>query len=121
MVTDINRTHQAERIARIAHEVNRTYCSAIGDMSQVAWEDAEPWQKTSALAGVVFVQEDPTATPEDCHESWREQKAAEGWVYGPVKDAEKKEHPCMVPYNELSVEQRVKDHLFRTIVKLLSE
>ena len=26
------------------------------------------------------------------------QKTDEGWVWGPFKDAEKKTHPCMVPF-----------------------
>jgi hypothetical protein len=29
-----------EQIARVAHEVNRAYCQALGDQSQPAWEDA---------------------------------------------------------------------------------
>ena len=33
------------------------------------------------------------------HEANREE--ADGWKYGPVKDPEKKEHPCFVPYDDL--------------------
>ena len=43
-------------------------------------------------------------------------KADEGWKYGPVKDADKKEHPCFLPYHNLPLEQRMKDYLFGAIV-----
>lgn len=35
---------------------------------------------------------------------------------GPVKDAEKKEHPCIVPYDQLPLDQRMKDYIFAGIV-----
>ena len=44
------------------------------------------------------------------------QKTAEGWSWGPVKDPERKQHPCMVPYDQLPQEQRAKDYIFRAIV-----
>ena len=43
---------KAEDIAKVAHEVNRAYCEALGDTSQLSWEDAPEWQKASARAGV---------------------------------------------------------------------
>lgn len=106
-------------IARVAHEINRAYCASLGDTSQPAWEDAPEWQKTSALVGVDMHLAKPDATPEQSHESWLAQKLAEGWKYGPVKDAEKKEHPCCVPYAELPAEQKAKDYLFRSVVHAL--
>jgi hypothetical protein len=45
-----------------------------------------------------------------------QEKKAAGWIYGPVKDPEKKEHPCIVPYDQLPIEQRTKDYLFKAIV-----
>jgi hypothetical protein len=45
-----------------------------------------------------------------------EHKEKYGWVYGEVKDAEKKTHPCMVPYEKLPIEQRVKDYLFKAVI-----
>lgn len=103
-------------IARICHEVNRSYCEAIGDFSQVPWEEAPKWQKESAIQGVLAHIENPDMTPEMSHEAWMGVKAREGWVYGPRKDEEKKEHPCMVPYHALRADQQVKDHLFRSLV-----
>lgn len=104
-----------EQIARLCHEVNRAYCHSIGDDSQPSWSDAPTWQKNSAISGVNFHLSNET-TPEQSHANWLKDKVADGWVFGPVKDPEKKEHPCMVPYNELPLEQRTKDFLFKAVV-----
>lgn len=104
-----------ELIAKIAHNVNRGYCLSIGDNSQPTWEDAPQWQKDSAIMGVKFHLESERS-PSDSHNSWMKQKEEDGWKYGPVKDAEKKEHPCFVPYSELPKEQQTKDYLFKAVV-----
>lgn len=101
--------------ARAAHEVNLVYCAALGDNSQVPWAEAPEWQRISAIKGVQGVI--AGNTPEQSHESWLREKRETGWKYGPVKDAEKKEHPCFVPYAELPPGQRYKDTLFVTTVR----
>jgi hypothetical protein len=106
-------------IARICHEANRAYCTAMGDKSQVAWNDAPAWQRDSAVAGVKAIIADPHTTPEQSHEGWSREKIKKGWVYGPEKnpDATPPTHPCLVPYDELPPEQRAKDHMFGAIVR----
>ncbi len=103
-------------IARVCHQINRAYCQAIGDFSQPDWEDAPQWQKDSAIAGVQFHLANRYAGPQGSHESWLAQKEKDGWKYGAVKDVEKKEHPCFVPFHELPKEQQAKDYLFRETV-----
>jgi len=108
-----------EAIAQVCHEANRAYCRTIGDESQPTWADAPQWQKDSVILGVRFALENPDAGPSHSHESWLAEKEAAGWKYGPVKDAEKKEHPCFVPYDKLPLEQRRKDHLFQAVARTL--
>jgi hypothetical protein len=48
-----------------------------------------------------------------------EEKIVAGWRYGPVKDVKNREHPCMVEYDELPMEQRVKDFIFLSIARTL--
>lgn len=103
-------------IAAICHEANRAYCITLGDNSQLSWDEAPSWQRDSAILGVEFHVANPYAGPEASHESWMKQKLDESWVYGPVKNPETKEHPCLVPFNELPLEQQRKDVLFRAIV-----
>lgn len=90
-----------ENVSQVCHEVNKSYCEAIGDMNQVPWSDAPEWQKESALKGVYLHMTNPGATPEDSHNAWLKEKQDTGWKYGPVKDVELKEHPCYRPYKEL--------------------
>ena len=108
-----------EQIAKVAHEVNRAYCSAIGDNSQPAWDAAPDWQRASAMNGVKFHLSNPGATPEGSHGEWLKEKMRTGWKYGPTKDPEKKEHPCFLPYEDLPVEQRVKDYLFKGVIEAM--
>lgn len=103
-------------IARICHEANRVLQAHNKNESvNLPWHLAESWQKESAISGVKRALAGETA--EELHESWCREKFADGWVYGPHKDAGIKSHPCLVPYSELPENQRLKDHMFRAIVK----
>lgn len=102
-------------IARICHTVNREYCAALGDMSQKPWEEASQEQRDSVFKGVGF-HLTGDKSPQASHEAWMREKFANGWTYGPVKDEVAKTHPCMLPYEGLPIEQRVKDYLFRGVV-----
>jgi hypothetical protein len=108
-----------EQIAKVCHETNRAYCETIGDNSQPKWEDAPEWQRQSAINGVSYHMKNPDAKPEDSHNSWLKEKELDGWQFGLVKDPEKKEHPCFVPYEQLPEEQKKKDSLFISIVHTL--
>jgi len=109
------------QVARICHEANRAYCLTIGDASQPSWDNAPDWQKSSAMKGVEFHLQNLAAgkkpSPSASHDSWLEEKRLDGWKFGPVKDPAVKEHPCFVPYEELPIEQRLKDYIFSAIVE----
>ena len=107
-------------IAQVCHEANRRVCLTQGDRSQKLWEET-PWStKQSAIAGVVFLYENPDASLSSLHESWRKRKLEEGWIHGAEKDDLVKTHPAILPYEELPPEQKIKDALFRAIVKALT-
>lgn len=106
-------------IAKVCHEANRAYCESLGDRSQVDWEHSPKWQTDSAINGVKFHLDNPDAKASASHDSWMAEKLANGWKYGPVKDPEKKEHPCLVSFDQLPVEQQKKDVLFKAIVDAL--
>ena len=107
-------------VAAICHQANRQLCVELHDYSQARWEDAEDWQKSSAIKGVQFCLDNPDAPPSANHESWLAEKEADGWKYGKVKNPETKEHPCFVPYEQLPDEQKAKDYLFKAIVGSLA-
>ena len=108
-------------VARLCHEANRHYCEILGDTSQPDWAHAPAWQRESAENGVLFHLNNPEATPEDSHKNWFQQKVEDGWKYGEVKDPEAKTHPCMVEYDKLPDEQRVKDSIFMGIINAVRD
>lgn len=108
-----------EDVARICHEANRQLCIAHGDLSQLDWLASPDWQRESAIQGVKWRLSYPDAPCSAQHVAWSEAKVADGWVYGPTKDADKKTHPCLIPYDKLPLEQKLKDALFVAIVMSL--
>ena len=110
-----------EQVARVAHETNKAFCDSIGDASQKHWDEAEQWQRDSAIEGVKFALANPLAPASAQHDAWCADKVKDGWRYGKVKDGSLKEHPCLVAYDQLPVEQRLKDYLFKGVVKAFSD
>jgi len=106
-------------IAIICHHANKAWCEENGDFTQTDWDSAQEWQKDSAIDGVKFRLANPDAKEDAQHNAWMESKIKDGWVYGEVKDAEKKTHPCIVPFEELPLFQQKKDKLFCAIVDAL--
>jgi len=106
-------------IAKVCHQANRAWCELHGDFSQKDWDLAEDWQTDSAISGVEFRLDNPDAPASAMHDNWSKEKIADGWVYGEVKDTEKKTHPCLVPFEELPLFQQKKDKLFSAIVDAL--
>lgn len=106
-------------IARVCHEANKAWCEANGDFSQKHWLQAEDWQRDSAIKGVEFRANNPNAGHDAQHNAWMEEKINAGWVFGEVKDAKARTHPCIVPFGLLPEFQQKKDALFCAIVDAL--
>jgi|SRR5208282_1755795 len=108
------------QIAEACHEVIRVIQKANGEADvSPHWDEAPEWQCESAVSGVTTAA--AGQTPEGQFMLWRAAKLADGWVYGPVKDAEAKTHPCIVDdYADLPEGQRVKDALFLAVVGALT-
>lgn len=54
---------------------------------------------------------------ENVHEVWAEERLKQGWRYGPARDDEKKETPCLVPYGALP--EAEKDYDRQTALSVL--
>lgn len=106
-------------IAEFAHEINRAYCEAIGDQSQPKWADLPAHLQAGIMMGVE-ANIDSIMSPEQSHSVWMEEKRRTGWRYAPVKNVEAREHPCMVPWDLLPQDQRVKDYLFVAVMRLFT-
>jgi hypothetical protein len=104
--------------AAAGHETVRHYSAAHGDMTGVPWEQIPEFQQESSMAGVEFALGDVTA--EQQHESWLAERRRTGWKLGPVKDVEKREHPCMVPFSGLPEWQQRKAALWIETVQAMA-
>ena len=51
------------------------------------------------------------------HEVWAAARVAQGWIYGPQRDDERRRHPGLVPYDRLTEEE--KDYDRNTAVETL--
>ena len=45
----------------------------------------------------------------NAHDNWAKQRMSEGWCYGPKRDDDRKETPCMVPYEQLPESEKEYD------------
>lgn len=62
------------------------------------------------------------AIAENAHEVWAANRMAEGWSYGPQRDDNKKENPCMVPYSQLPESEKDFDrNMAMNTIKLLKK
>lgn len=46
---------------------------------------------------------------ENVHENWSAARISDGWSYGIMRDDVKKTTPCLVPYSELTEEEKEYD------------
>ena len=106
-------------IARMCYQANKEWCALHGDHSHKPWAEAELSQKESAIKGVEFRLLHPSAGKDAQHNAWMADRIKDGWVYGEHKDAEKKTHPCIMPFEQLPAFQQKKDALFCAIVDSL--
>ncbi|MFA6135534.1 MAG: RyR domain-containing protein [Phycisphaerae bacterium] len=104
-------------IARICHEANRVLTEHFQDVPlQPGWDAAPNEMRVSSAAGVEWRLAHRGAPAAAQHEQWMKDKLTAGWTLGPMRDADLKTHPALVPYEKLPVEVQLKDKLFTAIV-----
>ena len=107
-----------EFIAHVRHIGWVAYQIAAG---QAYNERPNEDQWHSLLDGVNFALEHPDMTPEANHQNWVEMKVSQDWRYGPVKDFEKKEHPDLMPFDQLPIIEQRKDIMDGKVNQLAAE
>lgn len=45
----------------------------------------------------------------NAHDVWAKERMRQGWVYGEVRNDAKKEHPCLIPYEDLPESEKIYD------------
>ena len=112
-----DRDSYLEDLAHLVHDVNKEICETLGDYSQPSWYSLPLRTVKSIYNGIEFIKSNPDCDAGAFHQNWCDFMQSRGWKYGPVKDSEKKEHPCLVQFKDLPQEQITKDAVFMTIVK----
>ena len=60
-------------------------------------------------SSIVIDDEQAAAFSAREHERWTQEKRRGGWTYGPERDNDRKLHPSMIPWEELSADEKNKD------------
>lgn len=114
-------TFDDKTIARVVHEAGFALCQEFGDDSWKHWEETDGWRVKATLDQIQAykkaISRGETFSPRKDHEIWLNAKKAAGWKYGPVKDAEKKEHPLMVDFDQLPPFEKFKNDLYTAILQ----
>lgn len=109
-----------EQIAEVCHMANVGYQGAM----RVSYKSM-PWMSTLRESRETTMQgvRDVLAGkgPAECHAIWCETYKRYGWRYGEEKSEAEKTHPCLVSYDLLPEEIRMKNALFASIVRTMSE
>ena len=98
--------NKIEFIVAVRHACWVSYQIAAGQPYNVEINDD---QRESLMDGARFQLDNPDITSTESHNNWVKAKTRQGWVYGPVKDFEKKEHPNLVAFDELPNIEKLKD------------
>jgi hypothetical protein len=115
---EANQSKSFGHAAMIAHEVIRALQIAHNEEGiALPWTEVSQDIRDSCKIGVKRVYDNPEITVEELHDSWMQTKLEQGWTYGPVRNAELKQHHCLVPYDQLSAHDKSKDLLFLNTVK----
>lgn len=106
--------NQIRNAAIDAYHTLAAYSASLGESAIPAWAELPGGRKDGYIEAVRLVISGKS--DRDMHLAWMRARLEEGWVYGLVKDVEKKVSPALVDYDNLPAEQKCKDGLFRSIV-----
>ena len=109
-------THIVLVAAISAHSAIKQYSIAAGDFSHDDWGKTASELKENTMSVVCSIYENPHQSAEEIHNVWMSEKIKSGWKYGDAKNKHLKEHPCIIPYADLSKMEKKKDSLFKSIV-----
>jgi len=104
------------QVGKICHEVHRAYCKEINSKTQPEWVNITNQHKEVILNSVKQILDGKINSPDESHNNFIKVKEEQGWVYSEKYSIENKTNPRLVPFENLSSKDRMKEILFFTIV-----
>lgn len=96
-----------EDLARICHEAHVALRIGLNDSATDVRFDALPqWRKNLVIGEVRLIRE--RKSPAEVHQVWVDRLKEEGWRWGIYRDVQLKQHPNLVPYDQLPVSEQAK-------------
>lgn len=107
-------------IAEVFHETNHVYSRTLGQETDFpTWKETPVETRTALAERVQRRLDNPDAPQRMEHDFWVQKKIDQGWKFGSEKDPGKKEHPFIVPYEEVPESEQDRDEIFIAIVSAL--
>ena len=108
--TDGNASYVSwERLDENLKESNRLFADSIGRKLATAGCTIVPVPLADHDVSFTFSEEEVEELARAEHDRWCDDLRREGWRWGRWKDSSRREHPGLVPWSELSEDERDKD------------
>ena len=104
------------QIAKTCHAVHRAYCKQMGIETQPVWDEVSESHKDVIINSVLKILSGEINSKEESHFNFVMNKEAQGWKFG-IYSKENKTNPRLLPFEELRIEDQVKETLFFETVK----
>lgn len=104
-----------DELPEFMKEDNREAARRIGDVLGLAGlilvprEAGQAWENKEQATILDAIAQNLEILAEGEHDGWADARQRHGWRIGPEKNIEAREHPLLMPYEELSEKEKNKD------------
>ena len=104
-----------DQLAEVAHAIVRSLKRENGEADPGPLSECPEWMREDTLLKVQTIRDGASLDPRIEHERWVASKVAKGYSYGSVRNDDPAKgplrHPLIVPYEDLSLLDQLKDLL----------